>query len=57
MKIKKKEDQSVDLLLLLRRGKQYSWEKEGGGIGRKREGGEEKRGQDQVWEEKLNRIV
>jgi hypothetical protein len=53
MKLKKKEDQSVDASVLLRRGNKIiigdrEWEL----FGRKRGGEEEKRrGQDQVWEE------
>jgi hypothetical protein len=52
MILKKKEDQSVDASVLLRRGNKIimvgrGWE----GLGRKRGGAEEKRGQDQVWEE------
>jgi hypothetical protein len=53
VKLKKKEDQSVDVSVLLRKGDKIikggiGWE----GLGRKRGGGEEKkRGPDQIWEE------
>jgi hypothetical protein len=52
MKLKKKEDQSVDASVLLRRGNKVitggrGWE----GLGRKRRGEGRKGGQDQVWEE------
>ena len=49
MKLKKKEDQSVDASVLLRRGNKIikgsrGWE----GLGRKRRQGEEK-GENQIW--------
>jgi hypothetical protein len=52
MKLKKEEDQSVDVSALLRRGNKIikgrrGWE----GLGRKRGEGGEKGGQEQVWEE------
>ena len=52
MKLKRKEDQRVDASVLLRRGNKIikgsrGWE----GLGRKRRGGGEKEGQNQVWEE------
>ena len=52
MKLKRKEDQRVDASVLLRRGNKIikgsrGWE----GLGRKRGGGGEKEGQNQVWEE------
>ena len=52
MKLKKKEDQSVDASVLLRRGNKIikgsrGWEE----LGRKRRGGGEKEGKNQVWEE------
>jgi hypothetical protein len=52
MKLKRKEDQSVDASVLLRRGNNIikgsrGWE----GFGGKRGWGGEKEGQNQVWEE------
>ena len=52
MKLKKKEDQSMDASVLLRRvnniiKRSREWE----GLGRKRGRGGEKEGQNQVWEE------
>jgi hypothetical protein len=52
MKLKKKENQRVDALVLLRRGNKIikgsrGWER----LGRKRRGGGEKEGKNQVWEE------
>ena len=52
MKLKRKEDQRVDALVLLRRGnniikRSRGWE----GHGRKRGGGVDKEGQSMVWEE------
>jgi hypothetical protein len=52
MKLKRKKDQRVDASVLLTRGNKIikgsrGWE----GLGRKREGGGEKEGQNQVWEE------
>ena len=51
MKLKRKEDQRVDTLILLRRGSKIikgnrGWEK----LGRKRRGGGGKEGQNHVWE-------
>jgi hypothetical protein len=48
MKLKKKEEQSVDASVLLRKGSKIITG--GGGLGRKRRGVEGKGGQDQVWE-------
>jgi hypothetical protein len=52
MKLKRKEDQRVDASVLLRRGNKIikgngGWQE----LGRKREGGGGKEGQNQVWEE------
>ena len=52
MKLKRKEDQRMDASVLLRRGNNIikgsrGWE----GLGRKRRGGGEKEGKNQVWEE------
>jgi hypothetical protein len=52
MKLKRKEDQRVDASVLLRRGnkrikRSRGWE----GLGKKRRGGGEKEGKNQVWEE------
>jgi hypothetical protein len=53
MKFKEKEDQSVDALILLRRGDKIITKggKERKEPGRKRGGRRKKGGQDQVWEE------
>jgi hypothetical protein len=47
-KLKKKEDQSVDTSVLLRRGNKIIT---GGRVGRSLEGGGKKEEQEQVWEE------
>ena len=52
MKLKRKEDQRVDASVLLRRGNKIikgsrGWKE----LGRKRRGGGQKEGQNQVWEE------
>jgi hypothetical protein len=52
MTLKRKEDQRVDASVLLRRGnKIIKGSRRRKGIGRKRRGGEEKEGKNQVWEE------
>jgi hypothetical protein len=48
MKVKKKEDQSVDASVLLRGNKIIEGCRVWAGLGRKTEGGEENMGQDQV---------
>ena len=50
MKLRKKEDQSVDASILFRRGNKIIMGDKGKDLGG-REEGEEKRRQDQVWEE------
>jgi hypothetical protein len=52
MKLKRKEDQRVDPSGLLRRGNKIIKESRGWeGLGRKKRGGGEKEGNNQVWKE------
>ena len=51
MKLRRKEEQSVAASIILRRGKKYSWEVEGGRELRRREGEGIRLWQDKLWDE------